>query len=338
MSGRDAVENTRFVDALGQLRAAGWALCMVMPADDPAVALLRRDGVTLRVERDDVGLGALSAPGFEATRGFELTRPAETGWGTGRAGMEYRDLLPSRRGGQVIASHIRIPEAGPVADDVHYHLISFQLIYCIAGWVRLVYEGQGDEFVLAAGDCVLQPPEIRHRVLEASAGLEVLEVSAPAVHETWFDHELALPTPVQERTWAGQRFVHHRAASASWTRRWADGFEARDTGLADASGGLVDVRIVRAAAGAAAEGLVHEADLRLWFVLAGGATVRGDELPVEPLEPGTAVAVPAGTVHAIEVGSHGLELVEVTVPRSSDAANLQSSSSSRASDFGATLR
>ena len=52
---------------------------MVKPADEPAVALLRRDGLTLRVERDDVRLGALSAPGFEPTRGFELTRPAETG-------------------------------------------------------------------------------------------------------------------------------------------------------------------------------------------------------------------------------------------------------------------
>ena len=73
-------------------------------------------------------------------------------------------------------------------------------------------------------------------------------------------------------------------------------------------------------------------------MLAGAARLRGDELPVEPLEPGTAVAVPAGTVHAIEAGSDGLELVEVTVPRSSNAANLQPSSSSRASDFGATLR
>ena len=142
---------------------------------------------------------------------------------------------------------------------------------------------------------------------------------------------------MQDRTWAGQRFVRHRAATAIWIRRWADGFESHDTGLADASGGLVDVHIVRAAAGATADGLVHDADLRLWFVLAGGARLRGDELPVEPLEPGTAVAVPAGTAHAIEAGRDGLELVEVSAP-SEQRGHPQPSSSSRTSDFGATLR
>ena len=68
--------------------------------------------------------------------------------------MLYRDLLPSRQGGRFIASHIRIPDAGPVPDEVHFHNIRFQLIFCVAGWVRLVYEDQGDEFVLNAGDCV----------------------------------------------------------------------------------------------------------------------------------------------------------------------------------------
>ena len=38
----------------------------------------------------------------------------------GRAGMQYRDLVPSRAGGYVIASHIRIPEGGGV--DSSYHL------------------------------------------------------------------------------------------------------------------------------------------------------------------------------------------------------------------------
>ena len=75
MSGRDAVENTRFVDALAELRAAGWALCMVKPADEPAVALLRRDGLTLRVERDDVGLGA--------PRGARVRADATGGHGVG---------------------------------------------------------------------------------------------------------------------------------------------------------------------------------------------------------------------------------------------------------------
>ena len=116
------------------------------------------------------------------------------GWQTGRAGMRYRDLIPGRQGGRFIASHIHIPDGGPVPDYVHYHQVRLQLIYCYKGWVKVVYEGQGEPFVMFPGDCVLQPPQIRHRVLESSPGLEVVEVSCPAEHPTLVEHELSLPT------------------------------------------------------------------------------------------------------------------------------------------------
>src|SRR5207244_1095094 len=130
-----------------------------------------------------------------------------------------------------------------------FHEVRFQMIYCRAGWVRVVYEDQGAPFVLAAGDCVLQPPRIRHRVLESSSGCEVIEVSSPAEHETRVDHELALPTPQVrlERDFAGQRFVRHERASATW-RPWRfEGFEARDLGIAAATGGLAGACVARAA-------------------------------------------------------------------------------------------
>ena len=80
-------------------------------------------------------------------------------------------------------------------DYVHRHRVRFQLIYCYRGSVRVVYEDQGPPFVLQAGDAVLQPPEIRHRVLESSAGLEVIEVSCPAEHETLADLDWSCPRP-----------------------------------------------------------------------------------------------------------------------------------------------
>ena len=107
--------------------------------------------------------------------------------------VRYRDLIPGRLGGRVIASHIHIPSGGPVPDYVHFHRIEFQMIYCRSGWVRVVYEDQGESFVMHAGDCVLQPPEIRHRVLASSDDLEVIEVSVPAEHETFAEHEITLP-------------------------------------------------------------------------------------------------------------------------------------------------
>ena len=52
--------------------------------------------------------------------------------------------IPDRLGGSaIIASHIRIPEGGPVGDSVHFHRVGFQLIFCYKGWVEVVYEDQG---------------------------------------------------------------------------------------------------------------------------------------------------------------------------------------------------
>jgi quercetin dioxygenase-like cupin family protein len=306
----------QFEHAVEQFRSSGYDLRMVMPADDPAIALLERAGMTIRLAS-----GGAEWPGSDVTMpplvpAFELTRFADTGWGTGRAGMLYRDLLPSRQGGRFIASHIRIPDAGPVPDEVHFHNIHFQLIYCVAGWVRLVYDGQGDDFVLTTGDCVLQPREIRHRVLESSAGLEVVELTCPAVHETWFDPDVTLPTPRHERCDEGQRFVLHRAAEATWTPWRAAGFHCRDTGIGAATGGEVGARVVSAAAGAETVLAEHDGELQFWFVLTGDVDLMRTGHPVERLGVGDAVAVPAGMAHGLISGEAGCELLEVTVPES----------------------
>ena len=123
--------------------------------------------------------------------------------------MMYRDLMPDRMGGKMAVSHIRLTEGGEVPDYVHYHKIEFQMIRCIKGRIKVVYEDQGEPFWLEPGDWVIQPPEIRHRVLECEAGSEVIEVSMPAEHETWVDHEMTLPTTAlrPDREFNGQRFV-----------------------------------------------------------------------------------------------------------------------------------
>jgi mannose-6-phosphate isomerase-like protein (cupin superfamily) len=308
-----AVADDSFGPALDRFRRLGLRLRMIMPADDPAVALLDGGGMTIRLVRgnarwpDDLDVPPL-VPKWEVTR-------ADGGWGCGRAGMLYRDLLPSRQGGRFIASHIRIPDGGPVPDEVHFHDIRFQLIFCVAGWVRLVYEGQGDDFVIAAGDCVLQPPSIRHRVLECSAGLEVVEVSCPAVHQTWFDGALTLPTPDRRDVFGDQRFVLHRAAEATWSRWRADGFRCRDTGIGAAAGDIVGARVVHGEPGSETPLAAHDGELQFWFVLDGDATLLRPDHPAEPLGRGDAVAAPAGMPHVLITAS-GCELFEVTVPAS----------------------
>ena len=44
------------------------------------------------------------------------------------------------------------------------------------------------------GDCILQPPGIRHQVLESFDDLEVIEVTTPADHATFSDFKWSCPT------------------------------------------------------------------------------------------------------------------------------------------------
>jgi quercetin dioxygenase-like cupin family protein len=214
----------------------GYRLDMIMPADDPREAIVSKDGESVRL---------VLSPGFSRQK------PPEGGtqnWITGRAGMEYRDLIPERVGGRVIASHIRITDGGEVPDYIHYHKIQFQLIYCKAGSIRVVYEDQGPPFILTAGDCVLQPPQIRHRVLESSAGAEVIEISAPAIHETWVEHEIELPTldMKTDRDFEGQRFVLHRSDA----RMSGESCTVTETAIGAATDGYASVRLVKLGSGA----------------------------------------------------------------------------------------
>jgi quercetin dioxygenase-like cupin family protein len=237
-------------------------------------------------------------------------------WVTGRAGMRYRDLVPGRLGGAVIASHIRIPEAGEVPDLVHFHDVAFQLIFCAHGWVRLVYEDQGPPFVLKAGDCLIQPPRIRHRVLEASAGLEVVELTAPAEHLTTMDHEMELPTATlnPERRFGAQRFHRSEAEQGTWGGWRLPGFEARDTGLREASAGAASVRLVRPKGGGSAGWARHTADVLFGFVWTGSLTFLAEEESARRLSAGDSFVIPPGMNTAFTDVSTDLQLLEVSLP------------------------
>jgi mannose-6-phosphate isomerase-like protein (cupin superfamily) len=229
--------------------------------------------------------------------------------------MQYRDLIPSRLGGRFIASHIRIPVGGPVPDYVHFHRIRFQMIYCKAGWARLVYEDQGAPFLFHADDCVLQPPEIRHRVLEASDGLEVIEIGCPALHETFADHAMTLPTPhlLPERDFGGQRFVRHVAAQAEWLPCDARGLEMRDMGIGDATDDLAGARVVRARHGAQAKFGGHGGEFLFFFVLRGEMVLDVQGHGQHQLQVNDSCVIPAGVRYAIDVTA-GAEFLEVTLP------------------------
>jgi quercetin dioxygenase-like cupin family protein len=327
----------------------GFKVNLIFPADSPTTAVVSGHGLSLRLEAANTASipitlrllcdlsslprgtpHVLTAPDgarielVEArqpvevpagTQEFVLSRMADS-WGTGRAGMQYRDLIPSRLGGRFIASHIRIPEGGPVPDYVHFHRIRFQMIYCRKGWARLVYEDQGGPFLFRAGDCVLQPPEIRHRVIEASAGLEVVEIGCPALHETFADHAMTLPTAhvLPARDFGGQRFVRHVAAEARWEPWRGAGFEMRDTGIGAATDGLAGARVVRpGSARASARFGPHGGELLFLFVLTGELGLSVGPFGDHQLYAGDCCVIPADAAYALDAAA-GAELLEVSLP------------------------
>ncbi len=330
-------------------KALKMRLDMIYPADNPEVAVLSGHGLRLRLETgaleapatlriltdDPDGFAAgqrhLTAPNGTRVEIHELNPPLvlpatqhafvvrkladQAPWVIGRAGMHYRDLVPSRLGGAMIASHIRIPDGGPVPDMVHFHKIGFQLIFCIAGWVDVVYEDQAGPIRLHAGDCFIQPPEIRHRVLHASDGIEVIEIGVPAEHVTEIDHEMTLPTPSAnpERQWQGQRFVHNVATSGTFGPHRLNGFVARDTTISANTRGVASVLVVKPDGGQPVW-TKHGGDILFTFVMKGAMSLEGEGKDPYRLAAGDAFVIPPNMATRYSEASIDLELLEVSLP------------------------
>ncbi|KAL5496350.1 hypothetical protein EMCRGX_G012615, partial [Ephydatia muelleri] len=328
----------------------GFHVELVKPADNPSTVVISGYGVRLHLSKsadqlphvlfincqDPIAMGhgktTLVAPNGTCVELHSLTAdvvvpplqpslqvrlPSSGAWVVGRAGMRYRDLLPGRYGGRFIASHINIAEPGPVADYVHYHRIRFQFIYCRRGWVRVVYEDQGEPFVMNEGDCVLQPPQIRHRVLESSAQMEVIEMACPAEHETIADHTLSLPNLQvlrPDRLFDGQRFVRHVAKDAAWKPWHVPNVVVRDTGIASATNGIVSTQVMRAdKAGTVLVNAAHDKELQLMFVLSGSVTLSALD-QTHTIEEDGCFTVPAGVENNVRTLVDGTEVLCVTSP------------------------
>ena len=288
----------------------GFRVDSIFPADGPRRATLSGFGIEVEL----CGPGSTAPVEAVCEPSLVVTKIGDGGFGTGRAGMQYRDLVPDRYGGHFIASHIRIAAGGPVPDYVHHHAIRFQLIFCVNGWVRVVYEDQGEPMLMKAGDCFLQPPHIRHRVLECSDGMEVVEIASPAEHETAVDHEMTLPTSTIEpqRDFGGQRFVFSQAEGAKWQPWACPGFEYRDTGIGAATAGVASAHVVRARSGAGSADLAHDGAVRFIYVLTGGAVFDGEAN--HSLAAGDACAIPPNEPAMLRDVSPDFTMLEVCDP------------------------
>ena len=103
-----------------------------------------------------------------------------------RTYAKYRDLgIAKATNGLALAHVIRfVPPCRPEeVSKLHLHDVEFQMIYVLKGSMTTELEGQG-AVTMKAGSCWIQPPRIKHKVLDYSDDCEVLEIVLPADFKT----------------------------------------------------------------------------------------------------------------------------------------------------------
>ena len=103
-----------------------------------------------------------------------------------RTYAKYRDLgIADATGGLARAHVIRL--IGPCNPEevskLHFHDVDFQMVYVLKGWIKTEFDREG-AMVMQAGSCWIQPPRIKHKVLDYSDDCEVLEIILPADFKT----------------------------------------------------------------------------------------------------------------------------------------------------------
>jgi mannose-6-phosphate isomerase-like protein (cupin superfamily) len=103
-----------------------------------------------------------------------------------RAYAHYRDLGVADATSGLARAHV-IRFQGPCNPDevskLHFHDVDFQMVYVLKGWLKTYMEGQG-ETMMKEGSAWIQPPRIRHMILDYSDNAEVLEIILPADFKT----------------------------------------------------------------------------------------------------------------------------------------------------------
>ncbi len=98
----------------------------------------------------------------------------------------YRDLGIAAATNGLARAHVikMVPPCDPAeVSKRHYHDVEFQMVYVLKGWIKSEYDGAGI-VTMRQGSCWLQPPKIKHAVLDYSDDCELLEIILPADFET----------------------------------------------------------------------------------------------------------------------------------------------------------
>jgi Cupin domain len=118
---------------------------------------------------------------------FAVSHAATSTFDTGlRTYAAYRDFGFAKATDGLVQAHVIrfVPPCRPEeVAKLHTHDVEFQMVYVLKGWIVTEMEGHG-VIRMEQGSTWLQPPMIRHKVLDYSDDCEVLEVILPAEFET----------------------------------------------------------------------------------------------------------------------------------------------------------
>jgi hypothetical protein len=122
-----------------------------------------------------------------AKQKFAVSHPSATDFAGGlRRYAKYRDLGFSAATDGLVQAHVIqfVPPCRPEeVSKLHYHDVEFQMVYVLKGWIKIELQGQGG-ITMRAGSSWIQPPRIKHKVLDYSDDCQVLEIMLPADFKT----------------------------------------------------------------------------------------------------------------------------------------------------------
>jgi Cupin domain len=146
----------------------------------------KRMGRTARRSRDKVARGRLAKAKAKAKprkQRFVFSHLAANSFDAGlRSYAQYRDLDIAAATNGLVRAHVikMVPPCVPaVVSKRHFHDVEFQMIYVLKGWIKSEFDGAG-AVTMRQGSCWLQPPKIKHSVLDYSDDCELLEIIMPA--------------------------------------------------------------------------------------------------------------------------------------------------------------
>lgn len=246
--------------------------------------------------------------------GFAFAPLAGATWqGTGlRPFMACRDLgIAAASQGMVGAQHVRVTAASESRTGWHAHVLDFQLVYVLRGWVRLDAHGSG-AVELRTGDAAILPPGIAHDETAYAADFEVLEVTLPALRTT---SKLAAPEP---SSCPAVPLVVSRDTPDAYAR--GNGPRAflayRDLGAMAPTARRVQAQVVRTAQAcdASTGWHYHTLDAQFVYVLAGRTTVGVEGEGHFDMVAGDAMTIPHGRRHDVTTFSDDFVVFEINVP------------------------